>query len=128
MNQDSITSADGTWRLDFCPTSKFSPEAPHAPNHIRPIEGEQSNSTALVDQDYVVKLYRHVEPGENPEIEMGRYLTEVAGFDHTPALLGHIQAADGTLTYGLGIVHCYVPNRGDAWKFSSGQSMPSSMR
>jgi maltokinase len=62
------TSIAGSgWRLDFKPTSRLANVPARAPVRIRAIEGEQSNSTALVDQDYVIKLYRHIEPGQNPE-------------------------------------------------------------
>ena len=49
-----------------------------------PSRPNSSNSTALVDSDYVVKVYRKLEPGINPEIEIGRFLTEVADFANTP--------------------------------------------
>ena len=65
------------------------------PERIRAVETEQSNSTALVDSDYVVKLYRKLEAGINPEIEVGRFLTEVAGFANTPALLGSVELVEG---------------------------------
>ena len=65
------------------------------PEHIRAVETEQSNSTALVDNDYVVKVYRKLEAGINPEIEVGRFLTEVAGFANTPALLGSVELVEG---------------------------------
>jgi trehalose synthase-fused probable maltokinase len=107
------------WRLDFKPTSKLGSQPLNTPSLIRAIQGEQSNSTALVDQDYVVKLYRHIEPGQNPEVEMGEFLTEATTFSHTPALIGHLEAAHASASYALGIVHAYVPNRGDAWAWSA---------
>ena len=46
----------------------------------------------MVDNEYVVKLYRKLEGGQlNPEIEVGRFLTEVAGFANAPALLGSVE-------------------------------------
>jgi maltose alpha-D-glucosyltransferase/alpha-amylase len=117
--QVSVGSAGNDWRLIFSRTSRLSEDAPHAPKSIRAISGEQSNSTALVDQNYVIKLYRRLEPGENPEVELGRFLTEVAGFSNTPALLGDVQIVKGQERHTLAIVHCFVANQGDAWKFSS---------
>ncbi|ANW00865.1 putative maltokinase [Bradyrhizobium icense] len=111
--------AGSGWRLDFKPTSKLGSQPPNTPSRIRAIAGEQSNSTALVDQDYVVKLYRQIEPGQNPEVEMGHFLTEAANFAHTPALLGHLEAAHTSASYALGIVHSFVPNSGDAWTWSA---------
>src|SRR3954469_20160466 len=107
------------WRLDFKPTTKLGSRPLHTESRVRAIQGEQSNSTALVDQDYVIKLYRHIEPGQNPEVEMGEFLTEATNFSHTPALIGHLEAAHASASYALGIVHAYVPNRGDAWAWSA---------
>jgi maltose alpha-D-glucosyltransferase/alpha-amylase len=73
-----------------------------------------------VDEDYVVKIYRRLEPGLNPEIEMGRFLTEVAGFANTPALLGTVELVEGEQRSAIGIVHAFVVNQGDAWTVSSG--------
>ena len=82
-------------RLEFRPTSRFSDRPIRQPERIRAVETEQSNSTALVDEDYVVKIYRKLEVGINPEIEIGRFLTEVAGFANTPALLGSVELVEG---------------------------------
>ena len=85
------------------------------PERIRAVETEQSNSTALVDEDYVVKIYRKLENGINPEIEMGRFLTDIVGFANTPALLGSVELVDGDKRSAIGIVHSFVANQGDAW-------------
>ncbi|SIO29511.1 maltose alpha-D-glucosyltransferase/ alpha-amylase [Bradyrhizobium erythrophlei] len=102
-------------RLEFRPTSRFSDKPIRQPERIRSVETEQSNSTALVDDDYVVKIYRKLEAGINPEIEMGRFLTEVAGFANTPALLGSVELVEGDRRSAVGIVHAFVANQGDAW-------------
>jgi maltose alpha-D-glucosyltransferase/alpha-amylase len=46
---------------------------------------------------------------------MGRFLTEVAGFANTPALLGSVELVEGDKTSAIGIVHAFVANQGDAW-------------
>ena len=89
------------------------------PEHVRAVETEQSNSTTLVDNQYVVKLYRKLEAGINPEIEMGRFLTEVAGFANTPALLGSVELIEGEKQSAIAIVHAFVQNQGDAWTVTS---------
>jgi maltose alpha-D-glucosyltransferase / alpha-amylase len=102
-------------RLEFRPTSRFTDKPVKQPQRIRAVETEQSNSTALVDEDYVVKIYRRLEPGINPEIEMGRFLTDVAGFANTPALLGTVELVEGEQRSAIGIVHAFVTNQGEAW-------------
>jgi maltose alpha-D-glucosyltransferase/alpha-amylase len=114
-----LTVEEQDTRLEFRPTSKFSDKPVKQPEHIRAVETEQSNSTALVDNDYVVKVYRKLESGINPEVEMGRFLTEVAGFANTPALLGSVELVEGDKKSAVAIVHAFVENQGDAWTVTS---------
>jgi maltose alpha-D-glucosyltransferase / alpha-amylase len=115
--QQSLTveERDQGLRLEFRPTSRFADKPIRQPERIRAVETEQSNSTALVDEDYVVKIYRRLESGINPQIEMGRFLTEVAGFANTPALLGTVELVEGDIRTAIGAVHAFVANQGDAW-------------
>jgi len=116
---ESLTVEEAGLRLEFRPTSKFSDKTIKPPEYIRAVETEQSNSTALVDSDYVVKVYRKLETGINPEIEIGRFLTEVAGFANTPALLGSVELVEGDNRSAVAIVHAFVQNQGDAWTVTS---------
>src|ERR1700744_1384902 len=113
--RESLIVEEGALQLKFTPTSKFSDRPVRQPERIRAVETEQSNSTSLVDSDYVVKLYRKLETGINPEIEMGRFLTEVAGFANTPALLGSVELLEGNQTNAIAIIHAFVENQGDGW-------------
>jgi maltose alpha-D-glucosyltransferase/alpha-amylase len=117
--RQALTVEEGGLRLEFRPTSKFSDRPIKTPEHIRAVETEQSNSTALVDSDHVVKIYRKLETGTNPEIEIGRFLTEVAGFANTPALLGSVELAEGETRAAVAIVHAFVENQGEAWTVTS---------
>jgi maltose alpha-D-glucosyltransferase/alpha-amylase len=72
-----------------------------------------------VDDQYVVRIYRKLEAGPNPEIEMGRVLTDVAGFANTPALLGSVELVDGNSKSAVGAVHAFVANQGDAWNVTA---------
>jgi maltose alpha-D-glucosyltransferase/alpha-amylase len=78
--------------------------------------GEQSNSSILIDEYGVLKLYRRVVAGIQPEIEVARFLTEVAQFQNTPPLLGDFrflgESGDET---ALGVLFAYVRNQGNAW-------------
>ena len=49
---------------------------------------EQSNSSVVLDERLALKLYRRIEPGVNPELELLRFLTE-RGFEHIAALEGY---------------------------------------
>jgi maltose alpha-D-glucosyltransferase / alpha-amylase len=117
--RETLTVEENDLRLEFKPTSKFSDKPVKQPERIRAVETEQSNSTALVDNDYVVKVYRKLEPGINPEIEVGRFLTEVAGFANSPPLLGSVELVEGNNRNAIAVVHAFVENQGDAWTVTS---------
>ena len=117
--REALIVDEGGLRLEFKPTSKFSSKPVRPPERIRAVETEQSNSTSLVDNDYVIKLYRKLESGINPEIEVGRFLTEVAGFANTPALLGSVELVEGEKTSAIAIIHAFVENQGDGWTVTS---------
>lgn len=117
--RNSETVTEGGSRLEFRPTSELLKLESNAIEHVQAVETEQSNSTALVDGNYVVKIYRKLESGINPEIEVGRFLTEVAGFPNSPALLGSIELVEGERRSSVGIVHAFVQNQGDAWTVTS---------
>ncbi len=102
-------------KLEFRPTSRFADKVVRQPENIRTIETERPDSTALVDNDYVVKIYRTLQAGISPEIEMGRFLTEVVNFPNTPALLGSVELIEGDERNAIGVLHAFVANQGDAW-------------
>src|ERR1700733_10952227 len=117
--RENLTIEENGLRLEFRPTSKFSDGPVKPPQHVRAVETEQSNSTALVDNTYVVKVYRKLEAGINPEVEVGLFLTEVAGFANTPALLGSVTIIEGNTRSAVAVVHAFVENQGDAWTVTS---------
>jgi maltose alpha-D-glucosyltransferase/alpha-amylase len=77
---------------------------------------EQSNSSVIFEDKYILKLFRKLESGINPDIEIGGFLTR-RGFAHTPPVLGELlyETASCDQIYA-GILQKYVPNQGDAWK------------
>ncbi|HEY7247232.1 MAG TPA: maltose alpha-D-glucosyltransferase [Xanthobacteraceae bacterium] len=102
-------------RIEFRPTLAFADDAPASLENIRTVDTEQSNTTALISNSYVVKLFRRIEPGVNPEIELGRYLTETVRFPNTPALLGTAELRQNGSVAAVAVVHRFVENQGDAW-------------
>jgi maltose alpha-D-glucosyltransferase/alpha-amylase len=108
-----------TATLEFSAVGTFA-EAELAPIHdVRAVNTEQSNTTVLVGTDYVMKLFRRVEAGINPEIEVGRFLTEVAGFAHMPPLLGTVELVQGKSRSAVAVVHRFTENQGDAWSVTN---------
>ncbi len=102
--------------LVFAVTSAFDPAVTVDVADIRRLSAEQSNTSIAIGSKMMLKLLRRLQPGMHPEIEVGRFLTEEAGFSNTPALLGTLEhvAEDGTRT-ALAVLQKFVMNQGDAW-------------
>ena len=85
----------------------------------RRIGAEQSNSSVIIGEKGVIKVYRRLSPGIHPELEVSRFLTEVAGFQNTPAYLGSIEhVPDNGETSALGIMQGFLYNQGDGWTYT----------
>ena len=76
---------------------------------------EQSNTTVIVDASCVVKIFRKLNEGIHPEIEIGRFLIEHTGYRNVPDLLGSIELVEGEQRSALAVAHRFVENQGDAW-------------
>jgi maltokinase len=85
----------------------------------RAIGAEQSNSSVVFDDELILKVYRRVEAGINPELELLRFLTE-RGFPNVPALAGWFSYAGPLLDATLGILQAFVPSGTDGWAFALG--------
>jgi maltose alpha-D-glucosyltransferase/alpha-amylase len=80
---------------------------------------EQSNTSVLFGQALILKLFRRVEDGVNPDLELGRYLADRARFPHTPRVAGALEyQRGGGEPATLAILHEFVPNEGDAWQYT----------
>jgi maltose alpha-D-glucosyltransferase/alpha-amylase len=106
-------------RLEFRAGSQLAPEACEPGGAVRAIDTEQSNTTAIIDGKLVMKLFRRLEPGVNPEIEIGRFLTEVAAFPNAPPLLGTVELFEEDRRSSVAVVHGFVQNQGEAWTVTS---------
>jgi maltose alpha-D-glucosyltransferase / alpha-amylase len=85
------------------------------------MKAEQSNTSVLYGKRFILKLIRRVAPGVNPDLEIGRFLTE-RGFAHIPPVAGAIEIhRNRTEPITLAILQEFVPNQGDAWKFTLDQ-------
>ncbi len=85
----------------------------------RMLKAEQSNTSIMFGDRFILKMFRKLESGLNPDIEVGRFLTETAHFPHTPPLAGWIDYKVGrSERRNLAILQGFVPNQGDAWQFT----------
>ncbi len=104
--------------IRFEPTTRMAEVAVAPDAEMNWISVEQSNSSVIVGDVAIIKLFRRVSDGPHPEAEMGRYLTE-QGYANIPALLGEVvrQDPDGT-RHALAIAQAFVRNQGDAWTWT----------
>ncbi|MBI4188284.1 MAG: maltose alpha-D-glucosyltransferase [Chloroflexi bacterium] len=84
------------------------------------IKGEQTNSSVVYGDRFKLKLLRRLEEGVNPELEIGRFLTEKASFPNSAPLAGVLeyQTQRTAEPVTLGVLHGYVKNEGDAWQYT----------
>lgn len=79
-------------------------------------KAEQSNTSIVLGKRYILKLYRCVEPGIHPELEVGRFLT-AKGFKHSPSVAGHMEYRPRTgEPTALGLLQTFVATEGDGWQ------------
>ena len=89
---------------------------------VRTLPGEQSNTSIRFGYRLVLKLFRRIEPGINPDFEIGRYLTETAGFTRVPAVAGALEletATEGAST--IGMLQQLVASQSDGWSHATGE-------
>ncbi|HEY4985093.1 MAG TPA: alpha-amylase, partial [Bradyrhizobium sp.] len=115
----SLTIEESGLRLAFLPTAGFPNGAIRQPERIRILDSDVCCIMAQVDSDYVVRIYRRMETGINPEAEIGRYLTDVADFGNAPAFLGSVELIEANGNSAIANVHTFVENQGDGWTVTS---------
>jgi maltose alpha-D-glucosyltransferase/alpha-amylase len=82
---------------------------------------EQSNTSVAFGDRLMLKLFRRLEAGVNPDIEVGGALTG-ADFEHTPAVGGWLAyRVRGVEPSAVGLLQEYVPNEGDVWEYTLDQ-------
>jgi maltose alpha-D-glucosyltransferase/alpha-amylase len=82
------------------------------------VRAEQSNTSITYGDRMILKLFRRLEAGTNPDLEIGRYLT-TTGFAHAPRVAGAIEyrrANQEPIT--LGVMHEYIVKESDAWVYT----------
>jgi maltose alpha-D-glucosyltransferase/alpha-amylase len=90
-------------------------DAPLEPSVLR---AEQSNTSVIYGDRFILKLFRRLYPGVNPDLEIGHFLTE-RGFGNIPPVAGAIEYhKEQEQPMTLAILQALVPNQGDAWEYT----------
>jgi maltose alpha-D-glucosyltransferase/alpha-amylase len=85
--------------------------------------GDQSNTSLLYDDRLILKLFRRLEPGINPDLEVQLHLAEHVGFSRVPRVLGGLEYRGRTdaSSIALGLLQQFVQNQGNAWDYTIGE-------
>jgi maltokinase len=114
--RSSATLQGGQGVAEFKPAADFTALGREL-GAARLISSEQSNSSVVFDETMILKVFRRLEPGINPELEMLRFLGE-HGFRNVPALGGWYEYSGGPLTATLGLLQEFVADGVDGWELA----------
>ena len=83
------------------------------------LHAQSTNTSVMLGERLFLKCYRRMRPGVHPELEIGRYLTEVARFPNCVPLAGTVEYVpkEGEPS-ALMLAQAYVPNQGDGWGYT----------
>jgi maltose alpha-D-glucosyltransferase/alpha-amylase len=92
------------------------PAEAEARSQIERTGGDQSNTSVMFGWQLIMKMFRRLEAGENPDAEIGQFLTD-RQFNRVPPLLGTISyTREGEEPASLVMLQRFVPNQGNAWE------------
>lgn len=79
---------------------------------------EQSNTSIIYNEKFVLKFFRRIFADKNPDYEMSRFLTEIKDFKNTPSYQGSLNIIDSDhVNVTIALMQKLVPNQGDAWDY-----------
>jgi maltose alpha-D-glucosyltransferase/alpha-amylase len=80
--------------------------------------GHQRNASVVLSNVYVLKVFRHLDVGQNADISIVRYLFEEAGFSHVAPVFGKLEYVRDGRSFDAAVLHAYVDSRTDLWQFT----------
>jgi maltose alpha-D-glucosyltransferase / alpha-amylase len=116
-NDESTDTLHGVFRSGR--TDAFEAMQQGSLEPVRRVESEQSNTSIIFGDRLILKLFRKLEVGVNPDLEVTRFLTEHTDFTDMPRLAGWIDYRDDRAREAsvAGLFE-FVPNSGEAWAYT----------
>jgi maltose alpha-D-glucosyltransferase/alpha-amylase len=112
------SSSEDEEKLTGCTSSAFASARGSDALPARVSSAEQSNTNILFNQRMILKLFRRLEPGQNPDVEIGRFLTEVAHFPRIATFLGQIDLKVEPESTTTAMLQQLIANEGDGWQWT----------
>lgn len=120
FSEERVLEAGGTWtwrRLG----ETFPPISALNFDRVKAISGEQSNTSIVFDRQFIGKIFRRLQSGENPDLEIGEFLARGDRFPHSPRLYGLVDINQGDETTAIAAIQEFIPNAGDGWSWLLGE-------
>jgi maltokinase len=117
MRSDAeVTVEDGVLGFHWAPSASSDTVPTHPGTvDVRPVGVEQSNSSIVFSDSLILKTFRRVEPGENPELELLRFLSS-RGFPNIAPLAGWYDFEGRLVDATLGILQEFLSGARDGWE------------
>jgi trehalose synthase-fused probable maltokinase len=88
----------------------------------RMLSGEQSNTNIAFGNEALIKIFRRVQPGLNPDVELGNFLTAEAGLSSVPGVLADLRMIlPGGQEASIGIAQSFLAGSQDGWTWLNEQ-------
>jgi len=112
----------GAGQISFVPTkalNKLYKPMDQQSNAPVLMKADQSNTSIKYGECLMLKIFRRLDQGVNPDLEIGNFLTQKTSFAHVPPVAGYMEYTKGQMvTMSLGILQRFVVNQGDAWGYT----------
>lgn len=86
-------------------------------SRAKAIATEQSNTSIVFDNAFIGKIFRKVQPGLNPDLEIAEHIMRGGSFHNVPELYGVIELWQNDARTDILAVQQFVPNVGDGWSW-----------
>jgi maltose alpha-D-glucosyltransferase/alpha-amylase len=96
----------------------WTPDGDHPDTPLARSAPDQSNTSVYFGKRLIMKMFRRVEPGPNPDVEIGAYLSK-SSFRRVPQLVGALRYARGhDEPAAVTMLQAYVFNQGNGWQIT----------
>jgi maltose alpha-D-glucosyltransferase / alpha-amylase len=110
----NLEGSDG-WHLRWAPVIEGESPDSELAHESRVFRGEQSNTSIVYGDQVMMKLFRKLREGVNPEVEIGDFFTQHTDFTAFPRLMGTIELVKDDAVTTVAAVQQFIPSVGDAW-------------